>query len=259
TSAPAQEQTEAAALFEAMAIPEVIGIMHEEGLEYGEELGAELFPDRIGEAWPEAVARIHDPDVMEQEVAARFSEMLSTVELDPLLSFFRSDLGARIIRLEIEARRALMDPAIEEAASDKLAAMQDEQAPRLALLDEFVVANDLVEANVVGSMNANFAFYTGMMEGSLDETDLTEAQILADVWAQEDDIRLDTLDWVYSYLALAYQPLDDDELAQYTAVSASPEGQALNRALFAAFDDMYATISRRLGAAAARFMTGQDI
>jgi hypothetical protein len=58
---------------------------------------------------------------------------------------------------------------------------------------------------------------------------------------------------------MAYQPLNDADLEAYIEVSETRAGRVLNRALFAGFDDMYVSISRALGVAAARFMTGQDI
>ena len=58
---------------------------------------------------------------------------------------------------------------------------------------------------------------------------------------------------------MAYRPLSDDEIAAYTALSETPEGQALNTALFATYDAMFVTISRDLGLAAAQFMAGEDI
>jgi hypothetical protein len=61
------------------------------------------------------------------------------------------------------------------------------------------------------------------------------------------------------YLAMAYQPLSDADLEAYIAFSRTPEGQVLNRALFAAFDALFNALSRDLGLAAARLMAGQDL
>jgi len=127
------------------------------------------------------------------------------------------------------------------------------------MVEQFVDANDLVETNVVGAMNANFAFYLGLLDGGAFPQELTVDQILADVWSQEDDIRKNTYEWVYSYLLLAYQPLSDADLQTYIAFSESDEGQAMNTALFAAFDEMYEGISRALGLASSEYMSGQDL
>lgn len=246
-------------LLSALQLESVLEIMREEGLDYAEELEAELFPAAGGANWQESVARLYALPVMMESFSNRFAAEMPQTDIAPALAFFESEEGQRIIGLEISARIAQMDDSIEEASRDTLATMEAQGDPRLALLEEFSEANDLIEANVVGSLNANYAFYTGLVDGGAFAFDLTEDQILADVWQQEPDIRADTRDWLFSYLALAYQPLSDEEVQSYIDFSQTEAGQSLNRALFAGFDTMLVDISRGLGLAAARFMGGQDI
>lgn len=257
--AAAQPREEVGSLYAALRMPEVIDIMQEEGIEYGADLHAEMFPGRDAAAWDALVARLYDRDAMGRLVQERFDALLGDTDLGSLTEFFTSERGARIVRLELEARRAMMEDGVEEAAQDSLRAMRNAGESRLDLLEGFVAANDLVESNVVGAMNANYAFYMGLMDGGAFQGDMTEEQLLADVWSQEPEIRTETIDWVFSYLALAYQPLEDDDISVYTALSLTPEGQALNRAVFGAFDTMYTTISRALGQGAAQFMQGEDL
>ena len=153
----------------------------------------------------------------------------------------------------------MLDDSVDEAARARLEELQLVEDPLLDRLHAFSDANDLVESNVIGAMNSNVAFYFGLIEGGALGFEMTEEQVLSDVWGQEESIRLETETWVYSYLALAYQPLDPDDLDAYTAFSLTPEGQALNNALFAAFDTLFTGISRNLGFAAARYMIGEDI
>ncbi|MEO1197571.1 MAG: hypothetical protein AAFX45_15570, partial [Pseudomonadota bacterium] len=119
--------------------------------------------------------------------------------------------------------------------------------------------NDLIGSNLMGAMNSNYAFYQGLNDGNGLPEELTEEQMLTNIWEQEDEVRQETETWVYSYLAMAYQPLSDDDVEAYIALSESDEGRALNRALFESFDAMYSTISRALGLAAAQYIVGQDI
>ncbi|WP_226781106.1 DUF2059 domain-containing protein [Oceaniglobus trochenteri] len=257
--ANAAPRAEVEALYDAMLMEKVIGIMQEEGLAYGEDLRDELFPGRGGAAWPALVARLYDADAMDALVLERFDALLDGVDVAPLLAFFESERGARIVRLELEARQAMMDEDVEEAAKDSLHEMRQEGDSRLEVLDAFVEANELVDSNVVGAMNANYAFYIGLMDGGAFADEMTEEQVLTDVWSQEPEIRADTLEWVYSYLALAYQPLSDDDIEVYAALSATDEGRALNQAIFGAFDTMYVTISRALGQGASQFILGEDL
>mgnify|MGYP000135605036 CR=1 FL=1 len=246
-------------LIEALALGDILEIMRQEGLDYGEDLRAEMFPGRGGGAWPATVARIYDGARIRQVMRDSLAEELDETDLAPLIAFFTSETGEKAISLEVTARRALLDEAMAEASREALAEMRARDDPRLDLLNRFVRVNDLLESNVVGALNANYAFYLGLVDGGAFPFEVTEDQILADVWSQEADIRLETEQWLYAYLALAYDPLSDRELEAYIGISESPEGQALNRALFEAFDVLFRQISRELGLAAARLIAGEDI
>jgi len=137
--------------------------------------------------------------------------------------------------------------------------MRREGDPRVEMITRFAEANDLVERNVAGALNANLAFYRGMVAGGAFDGGLSESEILADVWSQEAEVRRETEEWLFPFLAMAYQPLSEDDLGAYLAFSETAPGQALNAALFAGFDAMFEAISQDLGLAAARMMTSQDL
>jgi hypothetical protein len=248
-----------ATLFEAMDLPQMVTIMRDEGLEYGAQIAEDLFPDRTSVDWPDTVAQIYDYDTMRNGLEIRFGAALGDTDIDSLIAFFEGDTGQTVVELEIAARLALLDDDLEAASKEAAAIAIADETPRFTLVEQFVDANDLVETNVVGAMNANYAFYLGLLDGGAFGQDLSEEQILTDVWSQEAEIRKNTYEWVYSYLLLAYQPLSDDELEAYIAFSKSDEGRALNTALFAAFDEMFEGISRALGLASSEFMAGQDL
>lgn len=257
--AAAQVPTPSERLFDALGMPEIIAIMAEEGDGHGDGIAESLFPGRNGDGWEGVVAAIYDAERMEDVARTRFAAELGGRDLAPLLDFFESERGQRIVELEISARRAFLDEEIEDAAEDAVADLATTEPGRYALLERFIEANDLVGSNVMGAMNSNYAFYLGLADGGAFDGSLTEAEILADVWAQEAEIRNDTEGWVYAYLGLAYEPLADEDIEAYIALSETPRGRALNGALFAAFDEMYNGISRALGQAAARFMSSEDI
>ena len=246
-------------LIDALGLPELVAIMREEGIVYSQELEADLFPDRGGARWKGLVGQIYDPARMEKTVRTRFAAELAAEYVTPSLAFFASENGKRIVALEVSARRAMLDASVDEASRAALDAMIQKGDPRLELIREFAEANDLVESNVVGAMNSNYAFYVGLSSGTALGRTLTESQILTDVWSQEDAIRLDTQRWVYSYLALAYRPLSDADLQAYIAFSRTEAGVAMNRALFTAFDELFVAQSQALGQAAASFLEGEDL
>ena len=248
-----------APLLPALGIDRLLPIMRQEGQSYAEDLAGDMFPGRVTGRWQREVDRIYDVDRMRADMIDGLARSLPPEAVAPVLDFFTSDLGTRIVRLETGAREALLDEAVEAASEETLAEMRREADPRLTLIERFVEVNDLVEMNVVGALNSNFAFYRGLSEGGAFDGALTEREMLADVWAQEPEIRAETETWVHSYLALAYGPLGDADLEAYIALSDSAAGRALNTALFAAFDEMFVRISGELGAAAAQIMSAEDI
>lgn len=261
---PSPEVSDAGAaltLSAAMQIGAVMEVMRQEGLDYGAALETEMFPGKGGAPWRAVVALIYDAAVMRQQFDAVFAARLADHGTDfaVMQAFFGGDLGQRIVTLELEARRALVDDAVEQAAGVALDDMIASDDPRLAALRRFAETNDLVELNVAGALNANLAFYQGLSEGGAFGGPLDEGDMLAEVRAQEGDLRAQTETWLYAYLALAYQPLSDADLAAYQAFSETAAGKAVNAAAFAAFDQVFNRISRELGRAAARQMQGEDI
>lgn len=247
------------ALYDAMGMGRIIEIMRDEGLSYGADMATDFLNGAGGPEWDRAVDRIYDTDKMAQTLKAGFEEALDGTDTAPLIDFFTSETGAEIIALEISAREALLDEAVEEASVTQLEAAQASDDPRLALIGMYIESNDLVESNVVGALNSNYAFYTGLADGGAFPFEMTESQIISDVWNQEEEIRDETTEWIHSYLLMAYQPLSDAQIEEYIALSKTDEGSALNRALFEGFNMMFTDISRALGLAASIYMGGQEL
>lgn len=258
-SGTAQEATRLDPLINALQLHPLLEVMYEEGVEYGNDLDRELLAGAGGEGWVKAVKEIYEPERIWKTFLPRFQAELENEDVEAMLAFFASDLGQRIIKLEVSARQALLDKSVEEVSKDRLRVMTDDGDPRLSMLMDFIEANDLIEFNVMSAMNANYAFYVGMIDGKAFDYDLTKEDVLQDVWSQESEIRVDTEEWVYAYLALSYQPLSDEELQAYIDFSNTDAGQALNRAVFAGFDDVFNIVSTALGLTAARFMKGEDL
>ncbi|WP_425100578.1 DUF2059 domain-containing protein [Tropicibacter sp. S64] len=244
-------------LMRAVHIDEMIEIMRTEGLDYGEDLARDMFGGPGNAAWDAMLSRIYDTDKMATVVRGTFRRSFGDTEAAPLLDFFDSETGSRIVRLEIDARRAMVDDDVESAARDSFQALDGSDDARLEQVQRFIEANDLIEANVTGAMNASFQFYRGLVDGGAFE--MSEKDILSDVWSQEAETRADTREWLFAYMLLAYGPLEDSAMQAYIDLSASEEGRALNRALFEGFNTMYDEISYALGLAVAQQMKGSDL
>ncbi|MDR0810003.1 MAG: DUF2059 domain-containing protein [Gemmobacter sp.] len=252
---------EIARLSEVMQMAGVIEVMRTEGLEYGAALRDEMFPEQGGPGWDAQVGRIYEPGRMLHEFEAQLGLELAAepAVAGEAMAFFDAPLGRKILTLELEARRTLLDDAAEEVARAVFAEMEAKGAPRVEALRRFAQTNDLIEMNVMGALNADFAFYRGLNDGGAFSGAMSEADMLAEVWGREADIRSETEDWLWPYLSLAYQPLSDEELQAYQVFSESPAGRKLNAAVFAAFDAQFGRISNDLGHAVARAILGEDI
>ncbi len=249
------------AIHEALYLPELIAISVREGEEYGQNLAAQIFgPSPVPPEWTEIVSAIYDPAHMEAEILASLSASLEPQDRAAIRSFLEAEPGRSLFARELAAREVMSDGEAEQAAREAAAvALASEESPLLERLRRYAEANDLVETNVANAMNQNYAYMTGLMDGGALPGDMTEADILSDIWASEGQIRADTVEWLYAFLLEAYGDTPDADLEVLIAFSETPAGQALNRAVFQAFDQRYSDISRALGIAAARYLTTEAL
>jgi hypothetical protein len=248
-------------LEDLLQLDALFSVLREEGLAHGKTLETDMFPAGGGAEWQAAVSAIYDVDRLRSSFDRALKTQLGSdpQTLDQIAAFFGSDLGRKIIGLEIEARRAFLDTSAEEAArvaADDAAAARD---PKVDQIRRMIEASDLLEMNVAGGLSGNLAFMTGMASTGAYGSDLPEDQILSDVWAQEEQVRADTSTWLYAYLGLAYSPLSEEEMEAYVAFWESAAGQRLNAALFAAYDTVFRQVSYDLGRGAGQAIQGRDI
>ncbi len=234
--ATAADAGELDALYDAMRTGELLEIMADEGRADGQDLADDMLGGQGGLGWTNVLATIYAQPRMVAEFRATFDAELATTDITPLLDFFTSETGQSVARYEIEGRRAMSDEEVETAAKAAYAGI-DKTTRRHDLLTRFIALNDLVEHNVAGAMTSNLAFFRGLGAGG--GVEMPEAEMLANVWGREADIRADTTDWIGGYLAFTYNPLSDDDLA--------------------AFYDVYKRISFDLGKSVSSFMVTEEL
>jgi hypothetical protein len=86
---------------------------------------------------------------------------------------------------------------------------------------------------------------------------MPEELMLSEVWGQEPQLRHDTIEWLYSFQLSAYSGLADATSRPIPRFPRRRRAQALNAALFAAFDEVFSQLSYELGEAAARVHRGR--
>lgn len=249
-------------LWQALGLAELMPVLRDEALAEAAEMQSGMFEGGASIGWIDTVAQIHDPSRLETLFRAALSRSLQPggdPAIDAALDFYEGDLGRRLVALETTARQAMLDPDTEAAARDSFAEAASRGDLRVAQIQRLIDEADLIGPNVAGGMNAAVAFSQGFEEGGGFDMPMSEAQILADAWSQEAEMRAATIGWMEAYLMLAYSPLGDDDLETYIAFAGSDAGQALSALLFAGFDALFWQTSRDLGLAAAGQMQGRDL
>ena len=252
----AAAQAQLAVAMDRLGIADMIAVMQLEGASYADDLNNDLLGGQGGALWHSQIRSIYNADRMSEVVRAALAT-LPDDDLRRINVFYGSDLGTQVIGLEIAARKAMLDKDLETLARDAYARAEAENPASVLPLQQLEQAGDMIERNVSGALTANYRFYRAMVDGGAFE--MSEDDILRETWAQEDDIRADTASWLMGYLMLSYQPLGAADFDAYLAFTGSPEGRALNAAIFDGFNAMYGDISYALGRAVALNMIGSDL
>ncbi|QDY68942.1 DUF2059 domain-containing protein [Qingshengfaniella alkalisoli] len=253
----AQASSQAGRILDAMRVDELLETLQQEAMENALELDETMLDGRGGDRWLERVRDINAPNALEAELRQSFTQAMVVEHVGDVAAFFESPLGAKIVTLELSARHALLEPGIEDHSRTQIENADRATREKLQQIEEFVRANDLVNANVAAAMNSNIAFLEGMRSaGGLPGLD---GSIVDMTVMQEPEIRESAESWLMSYLFLAYQPLSEQELDSYIVFSETDAGQALNSALLTAFDRVFVQTSRETGEAAGQVIASRDI
>ncbi len=245
------------ALMQALKIHETIEVMQEEGAVYGSELARDMIPDVDPALWSGVLEHIYDGDKMFEVLSTGFETALDGKDLEAILDYYQRPEVAELVTLELSARRAFLDAETEAYAMEQYQVQATEGTQLVKHVDTLMNDSDLVELNVMGALNSDLKFYNGLNEGGA--FDLSEEEILSDVWAGEEELRISSQEWLQSFLLMAYQPVEPETMEGYIAFWQTEPGRDLNRAIFVAFDEMYEDLSYLLGLAIAEQMMIEDL
>lgn len=253
-----KEPTEKAyAVLSALALSDIIEVMRQEGLAQAKDVTGGFLPPTAAAAWQRDLDAIYDANWMKATVAAHFIRELGDADMSTVLAFLTSPNGKRLVALEVSARQAMSEASIEDAARSLYRDGGDAPDARRDLVAAFIRSNDMVAANVEGALHASFSYYRGLRESGALE--MSDREIIDEVWATEAETRADTSEWLNAFLLMAYAPLDDAVLAEYSALSETGAGQRMNKALFASFDQMFAEIFYALGLTTGQALQAQHL
>lgn len=247
-------------MWQVLDLADLMPVLQQEATDEARRMDADGLVGGAGRPWADVVNDIHDPVRLEGLFRNGVAEAADRVDHDLIvraLDFQQSDLGQRVVALEISARRAMLEAGVEDDARQAFRRAEDQ--PRARLIRRMIADADLVSPNVAGGLNASIAFSRGFAQGKGFDMAPTDPQMLADAWAQRDQIEVEATAWLEGFLMLAYAPMTDDEVARYGAHVASDEGQALSQLLFAGFDRAFGRTSFDMGLAAAQRLQGRQL
>lgn len=253
-SAPLAASERVERLMQAVQLQQVVDILRDEGLTQAASLNETFLGGNGGPLFEDQVDAIYDTDWMQDQISQVFETSLTGSQLDRAILFFESDVGQTIITLENSAREAFADETIKDMARENyLNGGGGTQLYRL--VGEYIEVNDLIERNVQSSLSSDYSFFRGLSEHAGTSSEDILAQLLSD----KDSITEENRIWLYSFLLVAYQPLDEAQMRENIAFSRTETGRAVNEAFFEGFDLMYDQIYFQLGQAVSRALSASDL
>ncbi len=198
-------------------------------------------------AWDLAAAQVFPASAMMDEILDALDGSLSASEIDEATMFLTSDLGARVTELEVAAQAPGLSAIVEAEGAEILADLIAEQAPRLDEYTRMIEALGAVDSQVAAAMNLNFAIYSGMSQSGKLPYQLSEAEILGLLAAQQDQMRAQIRDHTYINMAYTYRDLPDQDLSGYIDFLTSDVGRALYGATNLATEQVLGRRARLFG------------
>lgn len=249
---PAAADEITARLLDALNTQRLLSQLAIEAERSGQDIDRDFLGGRGGAVLADTVTRLNDPLRVRPALAAHLTQGLDADVRRAVTSFFESDLGQRIVGLELSARATIFDPSIEQAVRARIT---EEGVP--PVVADMIVQGDLVERNVADSVTVLRQFYLGRMRGGA--VDMTPAEVDAFLDESIDGLRFETQNWLEAFMTLAYSPLNEDDLQIYAEFWRTETGQAFDRALFAAFEQVFSENAFALGQLVGRLEASDDI
>ena len=248
-------------LAQAIGLERLLSVMQREGEAQLEALEGELFAGQQSASWRARVVSLHDPVAMREATIKGLELALKDhpQEVARIIATLGKGSVARLVQLEIDAREVLLDPLAQDMAILAWERQQGQGGRRLEQINRVIAAGDLVEQNVVGTMNTSMAFNKGLRAGGGGDLALPDGEMMASLWEQQEHIRADTADWLMPCMLLAWQPLSDEEVEPWVRFSESAEGRLLGQALFSTFDTMFDGIAYQMGMAVGRELSEREL
>lgn len=232
-------------LYDAMGLPALLAAFAADGAASAQSVNDGFLGGQGGDVFAETVRRLYDVDRLNPILREGLKEALDAAVAARALVFFETEMGARIIRIEVEARNAMSDEALEAAA------MRAADIPDPDVV-EMLDIRDLVARNTDITLDAQSGFFSGMQSAA-------PGAPAPDIEGQRGQVTERTRAWITGYYMLVASALEEHDLSTYSAFWETDVGQALDEALFVAFEALYVDLSFALGQMVGRLMPQNEL
>ena len=240
----------AAKLREALDITEVRKSMES----YPEDLSASLteVPDAdLGDVRREdleALAERHfNGDALTEDIFQRMLGKVADAHLDEVIAFYRSDVGQRMVRLEVASAAPGEAERIQMEGPELYRRAAEDDPDRVEFYDRIAESIGLEDLMTAMTMNMSYAMISGMAGSAALPQALTDEQIIAIVNAQADQMREYVRDFVRGMFAYTYRDASKRDLAAYAEYAETEAGRAFNEAMVAAIQGALVDRMRAFG------------
>lgn len=240
-------------VLDLVGFAEIVEIMRLEGLADGQSIPQDIMGYEGSSNWDAELQRIYDTESLLAELETSFVEAFDWRFAEESIAFLETPAWQDALSLEVSARKAMLEPGVEEAV---LAGAWDEagrNSARGRLTRRLMAEAEFVEKNVEGSMRSMLAFYLGLMDGGFD-LGISEGDLYSMILSEEDALYDDIDEWLFAVLLMAYDPLEKEQIEEQIEFWQTEAGAALNDAMFEAFDAMFVDLSFQLGVSAAKLL-----
>lgn len=182
------------------------------------------------------------------EMIAAMDGSFSAQELDGIMGFLTSDLGALVTAMEVEAQNPDIADGVDMAAPQIVEELARSAPDRLDAYRDMLDAIGAVDSGVTTALNLNFAILSGMSATGRGTAQLSEGDILTLLAGQEPRIRKQVETGSLENAAFTYRDLSDADLEAYRDFLTSDLGRKLYATMNAAADAVMIKRARAFGA-----------
>lgn len=216
-------------------------------------------PGAFGSDWTRMTDEVFDPEVTHELALDILEQTLSDELLTHAAGFYASDLGQRLVVAENASHMVEDDAAKQEEGRALIAAMQEADAPRLALIERMndAIGGEGHAARALNQIQLRFllaASAAGVITLRMDPEDLA-----AMMRQQEGEMRRDLRASGLAASAWTYRDFTDDEIEAYAEALEHPSMRQVYELMNAVQYELMANRFELLAARMAELHPGQEL